>query len=105
MAHLRARHIESHIARLLKASPIVGVFGHRQVGKTTVAERVGGSYVTMDRQSELASAERDAEMFLDKLSPTPAVIDECQLAPALFPALKERVRTRKEPGIFGDVPA
>ena len=100
MAHIRKRHIEKHIEKLLSFSPIVGVLGHRQVGKTTTLEDIAASYVTMDTKSEAESAASDPDGFADRFSSFPCGIDECQLAPALFPALKDRVRRVKRPGQF-----
>lgn len=81
-------------------SPIVGLFGHRQVGKTTLCVGLAQSYVTFDQQETLDQALYSPAAFLDTHLAQPLVIDECQLAPPLFPALKERVRTHKKPGQF-----
>ena len=61
VAHIRKRHIEKHIEKLLSFSPIVGVLGHRQVGKTTTLEDIAASYVTMDTKSEAESAALDPD--------------------------------------------
>jgi len=74
--------------------------GHRQVGKTTLAESLGTKYVTLDSPTDLALALTDAAGFLAENAAMPLIIDECQLAPPLFPALKEWVRSRKKPGQF-----
>lgn len=58
------------------------------------------TYMTMDNRASLQAAEADPDGFIAKLSGTRNGIDECQLAPALFPALKDRVRTDKRPGQF-----
>lgn len=34
-------------------SPIFGIFGHRQVGKTTLLSRLCSEYVALDIQSQL----------------------------------------------------
>ena len=100
MAHYRPRFLEPYLTKLLAFSPIVGLFGHRQVGKTSLVERLNGSYVTFDRQSTIQAARMDPEMFLQGFRKFPAVIDECQYVPELFPALKEHVRLNKKPGQF-----
>lgn len=100
MAHIRKRHIESYIQKLLGFSPIVGLLGHRQSGKTTLMAELVRTYLTMDHRTSLQAAEADPDGFIAKLSGVSNGIDECQLAPSLFPALKERVRLDKRPGQF-----
>lgn len=88
------------LKQLLKFSPIVGVFGHRQVGKTTLLTQHCQTYATLDIRSQRDRAEMDPEAFLRSAASSPFAIDEAQLCPDLFPALKEHVRTRKQPGQF-----
>jgi len=42
----------------------------------------------------------DPDAFIASLKKYPFGIDECQMVPNLFPALKERVRVKKQPGQF-----
>ena len=98
MPHTRRRHLGSLLKKSLGFSPIVGIFGHRQVGKTTLTSILGEKYLTLDTAEALASASASPETFLSRNKASPLVIDECQLAPPLFPAMKEWVRTRKTPG-------
>ncbi len=98
MAHLRARHALELFQALKTFSPIVGLFGHRQVGKTTFLEQVCGSYQTFDDRSTLDEARLNPSKFLTSLGAKPAGIDESQLCEDLFPALKEYVRKKKSPG-------
>lgn len=102
MPHTRPRHLSPLIEKTLRYSPITGIFGHRQVGKTTLASRLAGRYTTLDRLTMLDQACRDPEGFLTGhgSGEAPLIIDECQLAPPLFPALKELVRVRPRPGQF-----
>ncbi len=100
MAHDRTRSVRSLYDKLIKATPILGIFGHRQVGKTTFINQVTEHYVTFDSQSIRKLAEADPEAFVDSLKCMPFGVDECQTVPELFPALKEKVRTRKMPGQF-----
>ena len=83
----------------MRFSPIAGIIGQRQVGKTTVISRMVDHYVTFDRQSVLSEAMLDAEHFLQS-RPRPLAIDEAQLCPTLFPALKEAVRVQPQPGQY-----
>ncbi len=99
MPHLRKRYAEPLIKRALSHAPIVGVFGQRQVGKTTLLETEAEGYCTFDQESTYLEAESDPTLFLQNRSKRFA-IDEAQLCPRLFPALKEFVRTHKTPGQF-----
>lgn len=100
MAHLRERYILKLIDKAQKLSPLVGILGHRQVGKTTVAEKVAKAYVTLDDKESLDLALNSPKNFLEKHNTSMQAIDECQYAPSLFPALKEHVRKNKKPGQY-----
>jgi len=91
-----ARHITSQLQEALKISPIVFLNGPRQAGKSTLVQSLApalgangepAQYVTLDRPVYLASATSAPESFLTSYS-TPLIIDEVQLAPPLFRALK-----------------
>ncbi len=99
MPHTRTRYAEVLIEKALSHSPIVGVFGQRQVGKTTVLEKKCKEYRTLDKESTLREVEADPEFFIANRGNRFA-IDEAQYSPRLFPALKEYVRTSKSPGQF-----
>jgi predicted AAA+ superfamily ATPase len=90
------RHITARIKEALKVSPIVFLNGARQTGKSTLVQAVARdigtdehpvNYVTLDRPTFLASASSAPEGFLACYS-GPLIIDEVQLAPELFRALK-----------------
>lgn len=100
MPHIRNRFLQPLLEKSQKYSPITGIFGHRQVGKTTLASSLSAQYVTLDKKSILSLAEQDPESFLKENQGSPLVIDECQYAPPLFPALKEWVRVHPKPGQF-----
>lgn len=98
MPHERPRHLRSVLQHLATLSPLVGLIGHRQVGKTTLLEAISQHYVTFDDEDTLASANSNPKAFLTALRSPGTAIDECQLAEHIFPALKERVRKDKRPG-------
>lgn len=100
MAHERKRHIDDIFLKLLSFSPIVGVFGHRQVGKSTFLAMSVTEYRTLDDVDCLEEAHTNPKEFIQSLGKPPMAIDECQLEPKLFPTLKERVRKNKKPGQF-----
>ena len=90
------RHIESRLLAALKTSPVVFLNGARQTGKSTlvndVAQNIGrnhlpASYVTFDRPTVMAAASAAPEAFLTGY-PKPLIIDEVQLVPEVFRALK-----------------
>ena len=99
MPHLRKRYVTSMIQKSLSHSGIVGLFGQRQVGKTTLLESMSLEYKTFDNSKELSLAMNDPEIFIENRK-SPFGIDEAQFCPPLFPALKEYVRTHKTPGKF-----
>ena len=100
MPHLRLRYLQALLQRSQKFSPIVGIFGHRQVGKTTLSSALAEKYLTLDEAAVLDQATFDPKSLVRDYTASPLVIDECQLAPPLFPVLKEWVRTHKTPGQF-----
>jgi len=101
MAHHRHRSLHPLLLTALKFSPLVGVLGHRQVGKTTLLSQIGKAYFALDDEESVANQIDTAPEFLREVAgPKPVAIDEAQLMPSLFPALKEWVRKHKAPGQF-----
>jgi hypothetical protein len=73
------------------ALPIKVLKGPRQVGKTSVLERLGTHHVVyLDDAAVRTRANDNPRLFLDGL-PARVVLDEAALAPELFPELKRRV--------------
>jgi uncharacterized protein len=80
----------------------VVVVGPRQIGKTSLVERVFSdwSYVSLDVGSHAEMAESRPEEFLRRYT-APLVIDEVQYAPKIFRAIKAAVDERRgETGLF-----
>ncbi len=100
MAHERKRHIKELFYKLLDYSPITGVFGHRQVGKSTFIAASVSEYRTLDDVDQSEAANNDPKKYIHDPHRIPLAIDECQLEPKLFSTLKEWVRTHKKPGQF-----
>ncbi len=100
MPHLRVRHLLEPFEKLIKHARIVGVLGHRQVGKTTFLQGVAKEYVTLDDEDSLNAALASPKQFVSKMKAHRSGIDECQLVPGLFPALKVRIGTSSIPGRF-----
>jgi len=96
-----SRTITKNLMAALDAAPAVFLNGPRQSGKTTlvrrIAERVGADYVNFDEVTVLSGAQADPEAFVDGLD-TPVVLDEVQLAPEIFRALKRRIDELRRAG-------
>ncbi|WP_421944675.1 ATP-binding protein [Pedobacter sp.] len=80
----------------LKVSPVVYLNGPRQAGKSTLVltsskvlwpEEEKVNYITFDRPTQMAAAAAEPEAFLSAQSGK-VIIDEVQMVPELFPALK-----------------
>jgi predicted AAA+ superfamily ATPase len=100
MSHKRPRYLLPALLKALKFSPIVGILGQRQSGKTTLMRSVvGASCVSLDDRDLLAAADLSPKSFVAR-DHAPFGIDECQLSPGLFPALKLRVQDHPRVGQF-----
>jgi predicted AAA+ superfamily ATPase len=100
MAHLRKRYLEDKIKTCMAFSPLVGVLGHRQVGKTTVLEKISHKYHVLDKKESMQEAIENPEQYIKKRAGSWVAFDECQAVPELFPELKDWVRVHKKPGQF-----
>lgn len=83
------RHAEKTVKQLSKMFGAVLVAGPRQVGKTTMLDKLTGDIgkVTLDDPILRASAEEESTTFF-KDNPPPVFVDEIQKAPALFEQIK-----------------
>ncbi|HSW29243.1 MAG TPA: ATP-binding protein [Longimicrobiales bacterium] len=97
------RAIAPRIVQALADTPVVVLNGARQVGKTTLVRslpyRGTSAFVTLDDVASRESAELDPRAFLIRPVDT-LVIDEVQLVPALFRAIKAEVDRDRRPGRF-----
>ncbi len=71
---------------IIKRFPVVVILGARQSGKTTLARmaRPDWNYFDLERGSDFDLITRDFDFFFNQYS-SRLIIDEAQLAPALFP--------------------
>lgn len=87
----------------LSDTPVVVLNGPRQAGKTTLVRSLPYSgraeVVTLDDVAARQAAVYDPRAFLDRSAET-LVIDEAQLEPALFRAIKAEVDRDRRPGRF-----
>lgn len=100
---LLSRAIEARVHEALADTPVVVVNGARQVGKTTLVQslryRGTSELVSLDDPASREAAEMDPRAFVDRPVDT-LVIDEAQLVPALFRAIKMEVDRDRRPGRF-----
>lgn len=101
--HYIKRNLEKVVAQVTKEYPVVLVTGPRQVGKTTMLQKLmegtDRGYVTLDDLNDRSLAKNDPELFL-QLHKTPVLIDEVQYAPELFTYIKKYADKNHEPGAF-----
>ncbi|CDD35764.1 aAA+ family protein [Roseburia sp. CAG:309] len=98
-----ARNLEKVVLEVTKEYPVVLVTGPRQVGKTTMLQKLmegtDRNYVSLDDLNERNLAKKDPEMFLQLHKP-PILIDEVQYAPELFVYIKIHVDKYHNAGDF-----
>lgn len=97
------RSLEKVVNEVTKEYPVVLVTGPRQVGKTTMLQKLmegtDRGYVSLDDLNERNLAKTDPELFLQLHKP-PVLIDEVQYAPELFTYIKIHVDKKHKPGDF-----
>ena len=98
------RFLADRVATALADTPVVGVVGARQTGKSTLVRELvrlprGATYVTFDDPLPLATARVDPDGFLEA-SGVPLVLDEAQRVPGIFRAIKRTVDRDRRPGRF-----
>jgi len=96
------RSISDSIVKTSETFPVVLITGPRQVGKSTVFERIKGEnrvYITLDDPQIRLLAQSDPALFLQTYE-MPILIDEVQYAPQLFPYIKMLVDKHKQKGMF-----
>jgi predicted AAA+ superfamily ATPase len=99
----RPRH-EARVRALLKSFPVVAILGARQVGKTTLARRIGHTWPGEATAFDLEDAGDLARLQDPMLALTArrglVVLDEVQRRPDLFPALRVLADRPRRPARF-----
>jgi len=96
------RHLEQVVLRTSELFPVVMVTGPRQVGKTTMLEKLAAgtrNYVSLDIPVNRAMAVSEPELFLQRYPP-PVLIDEFQYAKELLPFIKIYADKNKRNGDY-----
>lgn len=101
------RAIEETIQQLSETFSILLITGPRQVGKTTLLQKLASEenkevkrkYVTLDDPDARYLAKHDPSLFLQRYAP-PILIDEIQYATELLPYIKMSVDSSKRKGDF-----
>jgi len=80
---------ETLLKEYLRDFPCVALLGPRQCGKTTLLHTLGveWQHFDLERQSDFEIISRDPDLFL-RLNPRRIAIDEAQVLPELFAALR-----------------
>lgn len=102
MKEYKKRIADELLERKLKGKGAVLIEGPKWCGKTTTAEQVSGSILHMatpeDKEQNIALAELNPSLLLK--GETPRLIDEWQIAPKLWDAIRFEVDHRGEEGQF-----
>lgn len=100
---LYPRYAEPHLIEALADSPAVLIYGPRQCGKTTLAQRVGErlgyAYINFDDDVARGAGEADPAGFVADL-PDRVILDEVQRVPTLFAAIKTAIDRKRSPGRY-----
>ena len=83
------RHIQARIDEALLLFPCVALLGVRQCGKTTLINNLPKNWkkYDMEKTSDRELVLRDPDLFF-RMNPQQVAIDEAQMVPELFPALR-----------------
>ena len=96
------RHYFQLLQELLSFFPCVAIVGVRQCGKTTLLKELSDDwkFFDLEKSSDYQVISQDPDLFL-RLNPENVIIDESQLLPELFPALRVAIdNNRKKSGRF-----
>lgn len=93
------RMIQKEIESALKISPAVLVAGARQIGKSTIVQRMEREYIVMDDITQLEAATFDPQGYIERVI-KPVTLDEIQKAPQLLTPIKLFIDKKRENGEF-----
>jgi predicted AAA+ superfamily ATPase len=87
----------TQLNELLNFFPCVAIIGVRQCGKTTLLQDLPKPWqlYDMEKRSDFDMVSRDPELFF-RLHPAHIALDEAQLLPEIFPALRVAIDAVRE---------
>ena len=96
---------ESEIGKLLTSFPAVGILGPRQIGKTTLAQKLApidsDSVIYLDLENPDDRVRLDnPNVFFDRFHEKLIILDEVQQMPELFPILRGAIDRYRRPSRF-----
>ena len=101
-ARILNRHAQTRLESLLESYPAVALLGPRQVGKTTLATRVGEArhavYLDLELPSDLAKL-AEPELYLSQYEDRLVIMDEVQRLPGLFAVLRGLIDQGRQRGL------
>lgn len=102
MIHYRPRIVDNQLERMLRRIGAVLVQGPKWCGKTTTAEQKAASVIYIDDPSKQKMYRQTAELNVRALlqGDTPRLMDEWQLIPQLWDAVRFEVDHRRTEGQF-----
>ena len=92
------REAEDSLTQLSKDFPCIALLGARQVGKSTLLQKIApdAKFFDLERRDNLERIKNDPDFFLETYKSEQIVIDEAQLCPELFPALRVAIDQDRE---------
>lgn len=104
MASYIQRAVEPEAVEIMTVSPVLLIEGARQVGKSTMAQKLlqGRDVVsvTLDDAATLEALKADPQSFVDQAGDGVLLIDEIQRFPEVTLAVKASVDKNRQPGRF-----
>ena len=101
MQGMLQRYLQQDLFQTLSRVPAVVLLGPRQVGKTTLAKKIGREfdsiYLDLEAPDDLAKLQ-DPTTFLRAHQDQLVILDEIQLAPEIFPILRGLIDHNRERG-------
>ena len=97
--------LQADIEKALWKVPAVAILGPRQVGKTTLAKMIAAKgknamlYLDLEKSTD-RNRLADAHSYLEQYQDRCVILDEAQLMPHLFSALRPLIDEHRKPGRF-----
>lgn len=92
------REAEQAINKLMESFPCIALLGARQVGKSTLLKKIAtkAKFFDLEKRENLERIQNDPDFFFKTYNSEQIVIDEAQLCPELFPALRVAIDENRD---------